>query len=58
MAARLDIPEITSFVAIATDSFDTGASISKVLKDQSIQMRTDRFAKEPKKPALGLHKLC
>lgn len=48
MAARLDIPEITSFVAIATDSFDTGASISKVLKDQSIQMRTDRFARAEK----------
>jgi tight adherence protein C len=44
----LDIPEITSFVAVLIDAEASGASISKVLKDQSIQMRLERFVRAEK----------
>ena len=45
LADRLDIPEITSFVAVVRDADETGASIAQVLKDPSIQMRLDRFVR-------------
>lgn len=48
MANRLDMPEITSFVAVFADATETGASINNVLKDQSSQMRSDRFARAEK----------
>ncbi len=48
MADRLDIPEITSFVAVLIDAESTGASISQVLKDQSVQMRLERFVRAEK----------
>lgn len=48
LAERLDIPEITSFVAVVRDAEETGASISQVLKDQSIQMRLERFVRAEK----------
>lgn len=48
MAARLDMPEITSFVAVLIDSEASGASISQVLKDQSVQMRLERFVRAEK----------
>jgi tight adherence protein C len=48
MAERLDISEITSFVAVLIDAEASGASISKVLKDQSIQMRLERFVRAEK----------
>lgn len=48
MSARLDVPEITSFVAVIVDADATGASISKVLKDQSEQMRLERFVRAEK----------
>ncbi len=47
-ARRLDIPEITSFVAVINDADYTGASISQVLKDQSTQMRLERFVRAEK----------
>lgn len=47
-AERLDIPEITSFVAVVRDAEETGAPISQVLKDQSIQMRMERFVRAEK----------
>lgn len=47
-AERLDIPEITSFVAVVRDAEETGASIAQVLKDQSIQMRLERFVRAEK----------
>lgn len=47
-AQRLDITEITSFVAVLNDADFTGASISKVLKEQSEQMRTERFTRAEK----------
>ncbi len=48
LARRLDIPEITSFVAVVNDADYTGASIAQVLKDQSTQMRSDRFSRAEK----------
>lgn len=48
MAARLDMSEITSFTSIVIDSFATGASVSTVLKEQSIQMRQERFVRAEK----------
>jgi tight adherence protein C len=48
MAARLDINEMTSFVAVLIDAEATGASISRVLKDQSEQMRLERFVRAEK----------
>ena len=48
MSERLDMSEITSFVAVLIDSEATGAPISKVLKDQTIQMRLERFVRAEK----------
>lgn len=48
MSDRLDIPEITSFVAVIVDADKTGASIASVLKDQSEQMRLERFVRAEK----------
>ncbi len=48
MAARLDMQEITSFVAVLIDAEASGSSISKVLKDQSVQMRLERFLRAEK----------
>lgn len=48
MAERLDISEITSFVAVLIDAEASGASISRVLKDQSVQMRLERFMRAEK----------
>lgn len=48
LAQRLDIPEITSFVAVVRDAEETGASVAQVLKDQSIQMRLERFVRAEK----------
>lgn len=48
LAERLDISEITSFVAVVRDADETGASIAQVLKDQSIQMRLERFVRAEK----------
>jgi tight adherence protein C len=48
LARRLDIPEVTSFVAVVNDADFTGASISQVLKDQSMQMRLERFVRAEK----------
>jgi tight adherence protein C len=48
LAKRLDIPEITSFVAVLIDADATGASIAQVLKDQSVQIRLERFVRAEK----------
>lgn len=48
MAERLDMNEITSFVAVLVDAEATGASIAQVLKDQSVQMRLERFVRAEK----------
>lgn len=48
LAARLDMQEMTSFVAVLIDAEASGASISQVLKDQSVQMRMERFVRAEK----------
>jgi len=48
LAMRCDLIEITSFVAVLIDADATGASISKVLKDQSEQIRLERFVRAEK----------
>ena len=48
LAARLDMQEMTSFVAVLIDAESTGASIAQVLKDQSVQMRLERFVRAEK----------
>jgi tight adherence protein C len=48
MAQRLDVGEITSFVAVLIDADSTGASIAQVLKDQSVQIRLERFVRAEK----------
>ena len=45
---RLDMGEITSFVSVLVDADATGASIARVLKDQSTQMRLERFVRAEK----------
>jgi tight adherence protein C len=48
LAERLDVAELTSFVAVVRDADDTGSPIAQVLKDQSIQMRLERFVRAEK----------
>jgi len=48
MSNRLDMSEITSFIAVLIDADATGASIAEVLKQQSVQMRVDRFSRAEK----------
>ncbi len=48
MSERLEMSEITSFVAVLVDADSTGASIGKVLKQQSEQMRMERFSRAEK----------
>lgn len=57
LAARLDIPEITSFIAVVIDADQTGASIASVLKDQSAQMRLERFVRAEKEGAKASQKM-
>jgi tight adherence protein C len=48
MGERLDMSEVTSFVAVLIDAEASGSSISQVLKDQSVQMRMERFVRAEK----------
>jgi len=48
LAERLDMSEITSFVAVLIDAGKSGAPIAQVLKDQSNQMRLERFVRAEK----------
>lgn len=48
LADRIEMSEITSFVAVIVDAEYTGAPITKVLKDQSVQMRLERFVRAEK----------
>ena len=48
MQERLDMSEVTSFVSVVCDADATGASIATVLKDQSQQMRLERFVRAEK----------
>lgn len=48
LGERLDMPEMTSFVAVLIDAGRSGAPIANVLKDQSNQMRLERFVRAEK----------
>ncbi len=48
LGERLDMPEMTSFVAVLIDAGRSGAPIGSVLKDQSNQMRMERFVRAEK----------
>lgn len=48
LSRRIDAQEITSFVAVLVDADSTGASIAQVLKDQSAQIRLERFVRAEK----------
>ncbi len=48
MADRIDMQEITSFVAVIVDAEANGASVYQVLKDQSAQIRMDRLTRAEK----------
>jgi len=45
---RFDLNEINSLVNVLVDTESTGASVVKVLKEQSIQMRLERFVRAEK----------
>ncbi len=48
MAKRLDMPEVNSFVAMLVDAESTGSPVTQVLRDQSAQMRLERFVRAEK----------
>lgn len=48
MAARIDLTEINSFAAILISADQMGASIGKILRQQSDQIRTQRIVKAEK----------
>lgn len=48
MSQRLEMSEITSFVAVILDAQASGAPISRVLKEQSEQIRLERFLRAEK----------
>lgn len=48
LAKRVDIQEILSFVSVLVDATGTGAAISTVLKEQSAQIRLERFVRAEK----------
>jgi tight adherence protein C len=56
-AARCDLNEINSLVNVIIDSDATGVSIVKVLKDQSTQMRLERFVRAEKEGAKASQKI-
>lgn len=51
LATRCDLGEVNSLVNVVIDSDSTGVSIAKVLKDQSAQMRLERFLRAEKEGA-------
>jgi tight adherence protein C len=57
LAQRLDMQEVSSFVNVIIDADSTGTSISKVLKDQSQQMRLERFVRAEKAGAQATQKM-
>ena len=57
LSTRLDMQEVASFVNVVIDADSTGTSISKVLKDQSNQMRLERFVRAEKEGAQASQKI-
>ncbi len=57
MSSRLDMPEINSFVAILISADQMGAPIGRTLRQQSDQIRTQRFLAAEKAGAAAAQKL-
>ncbi len=57
MAARINMPEISSIVAVLVTADQMGASISQVLKAQSDQIRSERFIRAEKEGAKAAQKI-
>jgi len=57
LSARCDLNEVNSLVNVVVDSDATGVSIAKVLKDQSAQMRLERFVRAEKAGAQASQKI-
>ena len=57
MDSRLDIPELTGIIRVIKDAGETGASISKALKDKAAQMRFERFARAEEAGAKASQKI-
>lgn len=57
MGVRLNMQEISSFVAILISADQMGASIGKVLRQQSEQIRTQRFLKGEQEGAKASQKI-
>lgn len=57
LASRLDMSEINSFVNVVIDADSTGAPVARVLKDQSAQMRLERFVRAEKEGAKASQKI-
>ena len=57
MAFRINLQEVSSFVAVLVSADQMGASIGKVLRQQSEQIRTLRFLKAEKAGAIAAQKL-
>lgn len=57
LASRINMPEISSIVAILVMADQMGASISSVLKTQSDQMRSERFIRAEKEGAKASQKI-
>lgn len=57
MATRINMPEISSLVAVLVTADQMGASISQVLKAQSDQMRGERFIRAEKEGAKAAQKI-
>lgn len=57
MAARIGMPEVNSFVAILISADQMGASIGKILRQQSDQIRTERMVRAEKAGAAAAQKV-
>jgi tight adherence protein C len=57
LAARVEIPEISSFVAVLVQADALGASIGPVLQSQAEQMRVERFQKAEREGAKASQKI-
>lgn len=57
LSRRVDLPQINSFVAILISADQMGASIGKILRQQSDQMRNERLIRAEKEGAKAQQKL-
>ncbi|MEK7791276.1 MAG: type II secretion system F family protein, partial [Deltaproteobacteria bacterium] len=57
MATRINMPEISSLVAVLVTAEQMGSSISAALKSQADQIRNDRFIRAEKAGAAASQKI-